>query len=80
MHEEEHQVPIWFFIGGLLLVYGLIIAATGIWYWAFPPEHRVELFELHADVWWGILLTIIGSIYTIRFAPWRRHETIYGRE
>jgi hypothetical protein len=70
MHEEK-QVPIWFFIGGLLLVYGIIVFGTGLYLWAFPPEHRVALFELHADVWWGILLIVVGLFYSIRFCPWR---------
>ena len=31
----EHQVPIWFFIGGLLLIYGIIISARGSISWSF---------------------------------------------
>ena len=79
MHEE-HQVPIWFFIGSLLLVYGVIITATGVYLWVKPPEHTVALYKLHADVWWGLLLVAIGLFYSIRFRPWRRGETIYGRD
>jgi FtsH-binding integral membrane protein len=79
MHEE-HQVPIWFFIGCLLLIYGLIITATGIYLWICPPEHQVELFQYHADVWWGCLLVVLGLFYSIRFNPWGKGETIYGRE
>lgn len=71
MHDEN-QVPIWFFIGGLLLIYGIIIVGTGLYLWANPPEHRVELFQLHADVWWGILLVVIGLFYSVRFWPWRK--------
>jgi hypothetical protein len=29
----------------------------------------VKLAELHVDVWWGILLLIIGLIYTIKYRP-----------
>ena len=36
MHDE-HQVPIWFFIGVLLLIYGIIITGTGIFLWIWPP-------------------------------------------
>ncbi len=79
MHEE-HQVPIWFFIGCLLLAYGLIITATGIWLWIWPPVHQLEVYKYHADVWWGCLLVVLGLFYTIRFNPWRRRETIYGRD
>lgn len=71
--ESEHQVPIWFFIGGLLLVYGIVITGAGVYAWVFPPPEnaRVALFEYHADVWWGILMTVMGAFYTIRFRPER---------
>jgi hypothetical protein len=71
MHDE-HQIPIWFFIGGLLLVYGLIILGTGLYFLGYPPEHRVALFELHADIWWGLLLTALGAVYCVCFHPWRK--------
>ena len=69
--ESEHQIPIWFFIGSLLGVYGLIILITGI-YLAFnpPPEsERVALSYLHADIWWGAMMTILGAFYVARFRP-----------
>ena len=73
MHEE-HQVPIWFFIGCLLLVYGIIIFGTGLYFLIFPPPvaQQVALFYLHADVWWGGLLVVLGAFYCHRFNPWRR--------
>jgi len=70
--EEHHQVPIWLFIGAVLLIYGLIILGTGIYGWFVPPEHPVALHEYHADIWWGGLLIVIGAIYCIRFRPFRR--------
>ncbi len=52
--DTEHQIPIWFFIGSLLLIYGVLITGSGIYGAIFPPpvEHRVTLWELHADIWW----------------------------
>ncbi len=71
--ESEHQVPIWFFIGALLLVYGVIIMAAGVYALVFPPppEARVALFELHADLWWGLLMAVVGLYYCLRFNPRR---------
>jgi len=73
MHEE-HQIPIWFFIGALLLIYGVIIFGAGLYAWGYPPpeSQRVALFDLHADIWWGLLLTVLGAIYCVRFGPWRK--------
>jgi uncharacterized membrane protein len=74
--ESEHQVPIWFFIGALLLVYGVIIFAAGVYGWVFPPppEARVALWGYHADVWWGMLMTVIGGVYCLKFRPSKESE------
>lgn len=62
-------ISIWFFIGVLLLVYGVLITGAGIYQVFVPPANRVVLFELHAGVWWGALLILIGGFYTYRFKP-----------
>lgn len=62
-------ISIWFFIGVLLTVYGVLITATGLWELAVPPAHPPVLANLHASIWWGIVLLIIGLIYFIRFFP-----------
>jgi hypothetical protein len=71
MEHTEKQIPIWFFIGGIVLIYGMLIFSTGIYDWLVPPpaDSRVELWDLHADVWWGILLLAIGLFYVLKFRP-----------
>lgn len=68
-HEE--QVPIWFFIGGILVVYGALILGSGIFELISPPppEARVALYDLHADIWWGAFMTAFGAFYCFRFRP-----------
>lgn len=68
MHHEQ-QIPIWFFIGLLLSVYGVLILGTGIYGLLNPPEHPVVLANLHVDIWWGILLLVVGLIYDIKYWP-----------
>ncbi len=63
---------IWFFIGLSLLVNGALILGTGIYELVRPPEHAVVLHELHANVWWGGLLFLVGTIYCYYFIPGRR--------
>ena len=70
MHRPV-MLSIWFFIGVLLLAYGVLILGAGIYELSSPPEHPVVLFELHAGIWWGILLLAIGAVYTVRFRPGR---------
>jgi FtsH-binding integral membrane protein len=66
MHREG-MVSIWFFIGMLLSVYGVLILGAGIYEWNSPPP--VVRADLHAAVWWGMLLIALGAIYVYRFAP-----------
>jgi len=69
MSHHEHSISIWFFIGSLLLVYGILIGGTGIWEIVHPPERQVVLYQLHAGLWWGALLIILGGFYVVKFRP-----------
>lgn len=66
----QGRISIWFFIGSILLIYGVIIFAAGI-YELFNPMFGagVVLHQLHSSVWWGALLIIIGLVYIIKFKP-----------
>ena len=66
MHRPG-MISIWFFVGVLLLLYGILILGTGIAEWSSPPN--VVHADLHAAVWWGALLTLVGALYSFRFAP-----------
>jgi hypothetical protein len=64
------MVSIWFFIGISLLVNGALILAAGIYQLGNPPENPgVVLFNLHANVWWGAILSVLGAFYTYHFRP-----------
>jgi hypothetical protein len=66
-------ISIWFFIGISMLINGLLILGAGIYEWVHPPAHpSVELFQLHANAWWGGLLTIVGLSYCYFFWPKRK--------
>lgn len=64
-------ISIWFFIGILLTLYGVLITATGLYELASPPANPPVLYNLHASIWWGIVLLLIGLVYFIRFFPKR---------
>ena len=66
------MVSIWFFIGVSLLVDGVLILAAGIYQVVNPPVNPgVVLFQLHANVWWGAVLLLIGLFYCLYFRPRR---------
>jgi hypothetical protein len=71
---QKHYIPIWFFIGSLLLLYGLLILGAGVYQVFVPPEQPTVLADLHAGVWWGALLVAIGGFYCYTFWPGRQRR------
>jgi hypothetical protein len=61
-------LSIWFFVGILTLVYGIVLIATGI-YEHFGHQPDTVLAGLQPTLWWGVLLTLFGGFYTLRFRP-----------
>ena len=72
MHRPG-MLSIWFFIGVLLLAYGILILGAGIYEYISPPEHPLVLAELHAGIWWGGLLIAMGLFYSLKFRPGRNN-------
>ena len=62
-------LSIWFFVGALTLIYGLVLLPYGAWAWFGHHEAPTVLNDLHPTFWWGILLTVLGAFYTVRFRP-----------
>ena len=71
MASGRGLISIWFFVGVIVLAYGVLILGAGIYELSHPPEKPVVLAELHTGIWWGALLLILGAFYSWRFAPWR---------
>ena len=67
--ERHHILPVWFFVGVLFLIYGVLIVASGLSEWSSPPD--TALSNLHAPVWWGAIMVVVGLIYTVAFRPRR---------
>jgi len=67
MHGSK--IPIWFFIGVLLVAYGFLITAYGIYEVATGQLADVALNTLHAPLWWGATLLALGIFYMVKFRP-----------
>jgi hypothetical protein len=65
MHEKQ-EISVWFFIGVLLAIYGVLIVGATM---ASPPESNVVFSEYHIGMWWGALLFVMGLFYSIAFRP-----------
>jgi hypothetical protein len=66
---KQHPFSIWFVIGLLLNLYGVLILGSGLHDYFHPPANPVVLNRLHAGIWWGLLLIAMGVFYTVRFFP-----------
>jgi len=66
---KHHPFSIWFVIGLLLDVYGLMIFGAGLYAVLVPPANPVVMQNLHTGVWWGLLLIAMGIFYTLKFRP-----------
>jgi len=64
-------IPIWFFIGLLLVIYGVMIVGYGIYELASRTLANVQLANLHTPLWWGGLLLLLGIVYCVKFRPGR---------
>lgn len=69
MTENHHIIPVWFFVGVMFVVYGFLTLVSGIVEWRHPPD--VVLSNLHAPVWWGGLMLVLGVFYCYHFRPRR---------
>jgi hypothetical protein len=68
MHKPG-MISIWFFIGVLLVAYGLLICGAGLYDYVVPPVAPTVLAELHAGIWWGALILVMGVFYSWHFRP-----------
>ena len=55
--EKHHIIPVWFFVGLLLAIYGALIEFSGVLEYSHPPN--TVLAELHAPVWWGAIMMVV---------------------
>lgn len=65
--QEHHMIPVWFFVGVLLFIYGILILIQGISEWSHPPN--TELSNLHPTFWWSFVLIALGAYFCKRHFP-----------
>lgn len=61
--EVKGMKPIWFFVGLILLLVGLVLVVSGIYYVYYPNASGSVMDYLHPDIWWGGLMVITGLIF-----------------
>jgi len=66
MAHGKQEISVWFFIGVLLFIYGILIIGATV---TSPPESNVMFAEYHIGNWWGALLLVLGAFYSYTFRP-----------
>lgn len=66
MNTKKGMRNIWFFVGWILLVIGLVELAAGVYSLFFPSNENIKLTDLHASLWWGILIILSGAAYVLK--------------
>ena len=62
--KNDGMVSIWFWVGLVLGVYGLIVTATGIYY-IFEPDTLTITGHLNPNLWWGAIMTAAGLVFLV---------------
>jgi hypothetical protein len=79
MSKTTQPISIWYFIGLLLTVYGVLITGAGIYDYMAGVQRDTVHAELHAGIWWGALLLVLGLIYVYFFSPKRLLKRSLGK-
>jgi hypothetical protein len=66
--EERKAVPIWFFVGLILLIYGGIVLVASL---HVPAGRAVASLSLRAGMAWGTVMMVFGGMLAVIFRPWR---------
>ena len=58
--EHEQMRPIWYFVGLILTVIGVLVVISGVMNLFNPPALPTVLAHLHVNLWWGLIITLAG--------------------
>jgi hypothetical protein len=70
MEADKKPIPVWYFIGWLLLIYGILIMGAG--FGLLSAQASPSTADVRIGIWWGALLITIGLVYLYCFRRGRR--------
>ena len=66
----REPLPIWFFVGVILLVFGVLVLAGDL----VGARRQTVLAEIRPGLWWGAIMLVAGGVFTaLGLAGRRRH-------
>ena len=66
MSTEQGMRSIWYFVGLIMMIIGIIVFLAGIYELINPEVQKIKLAELHTNIWWGMLIAITGFIFFVK--------------
>lgn len=63
----RRNFEVWFYIGLLLGLYGIMLISAGVYQWIHPPA--TVLAEYHVTFWAGVMLLVVGAVYSLTYWP-----------
>ena len=57
---QREPLPIWFFVGVILLVYGVLVIIGG----TQEQTRPTVLSETRPALWWGAIMCVFGGVFT----------------
>ncbi|MGH9402159.1 MAG: hypothetical protein ACRD2P_08640 [Terriglobia bacterium] len=67
--KKKEPLPVWFFVGIIFVIYGVMILVTGLTEISHPPD--TVLSSLHPAIWWGAVITALGALFVVTTGPWK---------
>lgn len=58
---EAVPLPIWFFVGVILAVYGVLVVIAGLVY----PNANTVLANTYPALWWGGVMLVAGALFLV---------------
>jgi len=58
--RPREPLPIWFFVGVILLVYGVLVIVGG----TLEQTRPTVLAETRPALWWGAIMGLFGAVFT----------------
>lgn len=56
---QGEPLPIWFFVGLILLVYGALVLVAAV----LHPQGATVLASLRPGLWWGAIMMVSGALF-----------------
>lgn len=67
-NQKKGRRPIWYFVGLMLFMVGLLIVIAGILNLFMSLPGTSVVGNTHPNLWWGGLITLFGAFYIWKFS------------